>query len=215
MVNIALIDDHSLLRNGLAVLITKLGYSVMLEADNGKEFIKKLKPKNLPDLVMLDINMPVMDGYETAGWIKKNYPSLKVLVLSMYDDEMAIIKMIRLGAKGYILKDTEPDELKNAVDTIINTGFYYSDLVNDKLVNAVINNTAKKIPKKNIPAFTKNEMVFIKYACTEISYKAMAEKMELSPRTIDGYREDLFEKLQVKSRVGLILYAIKNKIVNI
>src|SRR5512143_434923 len=105
---IVLVDDHVLLRKGLADLVRNLGYQVLYEANNGKEFCDKLKAENIPDLVLLDINMPVMDGYDTALWLKKNHPDIKVLALSMYDDENAVIRMLKNGARGYILKDSEP-----------------------------------------------------------------------------------------------------------
>src|ERR1700730_1306929 len=127
--NIVLVDDHVLLRNGLANLIKSLGYGVLFEADNGMDFIRKLKPKFLPDVVLLDINMPQMDGYETAVWSKQNHPEIKVLALSMYDDESPIIRMLKNGARGYILKDTDPSELKAAIEALLTKGFYYSEMV--------------------------------------------------------------------------------------
>src|SRR5215218_8337561 len=108
MATLALVDDHTLLRSGLANLLRELGYKVLCEANNGNDFIEQLKTCPMPDVVLLDINMPVMDGYETALWLKKNHPEVKVLALSMYDDEYAIIKMLKNGAKGYILKDSDP-----------------------------------------------------------------------------------------------------------
>src|ERR1700679_2115183 len=137
MANIVLVDDHALLRNGLATLVRNLGHGVLFEADNGKDFIENLKPNSLPDIVLLDINMPEMDGYQTASWIKANQPSIKTLALSMYDDENAIIRMLKNGAKGYLLKDSEPAELQDAITAIMKKGYYYSDLVNGKLINAI------------------------------------------------------------------------------
>src|SRR6266849_339519 len=136
--NVALVDDHTLLRNGLANLVRNYSdYAVLFEADNGKEFIKELKPKYLPDIVLLDINMPEMDGYETALWLKKNHPEIKVLALSMYDNENAIIRMLKNGAKGYILKDIDPTEFRLALDALIRKGFYYSEMITGKLIHAV------------------------------------------------------------------------------
>src|SRR6187399_2578756 len=122
---IVLVDDHVLLRKGLADLVRNLGYEVLYEANNGKEFCEKLKSNNdHPQLVLLDINMPQMDGYETSLWLKRNYPDIKILALSMHDDENAVIRMLKNGARGYILKDTEPSELKMAIDAILQKGFY-------------------------------------------------------------------------------------------
>lgn len=212
MANLVLVDDHSLLRNGLATLVKSLGHNVLFEADNGKELIEMAKGKNLPELILLDINMPEMDGYETAQWLKENHPDIKVLALSMYDNENSIIRMLKCGAKGYILKDSEPAELKAAIEDVINKGYYYSDLVSGKLIHAINKIDDNGGDLKNLIHLNERETDFLKYACTEMTYKEIADKMFVSPRTIDGYRDALFEKLQIKTRVGLVLYAIKNGI---
>ena len=215
MATIFLTDDHILLRNGLASLVKNLGHDVLFEAVNGLEFTKKLNPALLPDIVLLDINMPEMDGYATAQWIKTNHPEIKVLALSMYDNENSIIRMLKCGAKGYILKDSEPAELKSAIEALMTKGYYYSDLVSGKLIHAI-----NKIEDEGNDVHTMNnlserETDFLKYACTELTYKEIADKMFVSPRTIDGYRDVLFEKLHVKTRVGLVMFAIKNGIVQV
>jgi two-component system, NarL family, invasion response regulator UvrY len=215
MAKIVLTDDHSLLRSGLASLVQSLGHTVLFEADNGKDFIAKLNAKQLPDIVLLDINMPEMDGYETAQWIKQNHPDIKVLALSMYDNETSIIRMLKSGARGYILKDSEPAELKAAIHALMEKGFYYSDLVSGKLMYAINKMEDESGDLKNLVPLNDRETDFLKYACTELTYKEIADKMFVSPRTIDGYRDALFEKLHVKTRVGLVMYAIKNGIVNI
>ncbi|HEY4149995.1 MAG TPA: response regulator transcription factor [Chitinophagaceae bacterium] len=217
--SVALVDDHTLLRNGLADLVrNQTDYDVLFEADNGKEFIKELKPAYLPDIVLLDINMPGMDGYETAQWIKDNYPGIKVLALSMYDNEQAVIRMMKYGARGYILKDIEPREFKQALDSVLKKGFYYSDLVTGKLIHIVNNmddHDDQGDDMRQLVKLTQRELQFLKLVCTEFTYREIAEKMFLSPRTIDGYRDDLFEKLGVKTRVGLVMYAIRNGIVTL
>lgn len=215
MANIVLTDDHSLLRNGLASLVQSLGHTVLFEADNGKDFIAKLDTKQLPDIVLLDINMPEMDGYETAQWIKTNQPDVKVLALSMYDNETSIIRMLKCGARGYILKDSEPAELKSAIHALMEKGFYYSDLVSGKLMHAINKMDDEGEGLKSLVPLNERETDFLKYSCTELTYKEIADKMFVSPRTIDGYRDALFEKLHVKTRVGLVMYAIRNGIVNV
>ena len=214
MANIVLVDDHVLLRKGLAALIKDSGHGVLFEADNGKDFISKLKPKYIPEIVLLDINMPDMDGYDTAKWIKNNYPEIKVLALSMYDKENSIIRMLKCGARGYILKDCEPTELLVAIRELETKGYYYSDLVSGKIINA-INKLDDGSELKDLIRLNERECTFLKYACTELSYKEIAEKMFVSPRTVDGYRDSLFEKLNLKTRTGLVMYAIKNNIVSL
>lgn len=212
---IALADDHVLLRNGLANLLRDLDYEVVFEADNGLELTEKMKHAQ-PDIVLMDINMPRMDGYETTLWLKKKHPDVKVLALSMYDDENSIIRMIRNGAKGYILKDSDPAELKSALLALVQKGFYHSELVTGKLIHTINHmDEPENSSAKNLLGLNEKEVEFLKLACTEMTYKEIAEKMFLSPRTIDGYRDALFEKLNLKSRVGLVVFAIKNGIVSV
>lgn len=216
MSTIALVDDHVLLRNGLAELVRKLGFTVILEADNGKAFTEKLRDDEQPDVALLDINMPEMDGYETARWIKKNRPEIRVLALSMYDDENAIIRMLKNGARGYILKDCEPGELKAAIEALIEKGYYYSEMVTGRLIHSINHlDEPEHSTVKEVLGLNQREIEFLKLCCTEMTYKEIADKMCLSPRTIDGYRDALFEKLNLKSRVGLVLFAIKTGIVKV
>ncbi|MBL0267371.1 MAG: response regulator transcription factor [Chitinophagaceae bacterium] len=211
MITIALADDHVLLRKGLASLVQNLGYSVLFEADHGQELVDKIQTGADPDLVLMDINMPVKDGYETTRWIRENKPLVKVLALSMYDDESAVIRMLKSGARGYILKDAEPAELKAALDAVIQKGFYYSEMVTGRLVHSVAGDDDKNGTNKLLN-LTDRETAFLKLACTELSYKEIASEMHLSPRTIDGYRDALFEKLCLKTRTGLVVYAIRHGI---
>lgn len=213
---IALADDHVLLRNGLANLLKDLDYQVVAEASNGKELLDKLQAGITPEVVLMDINMPAMDGYETTLWLKRNYPDIKVIALSMYDDEAAIIRMLRNGAKGYILKDSDPSELKAAIHAVLMKGFYHSEMVTGKLIHTINHlDEPEGSAVKDIVGLNEKELEFLKLACTEMTYKEIAEKMYLSPRTIDGYRDALFEKLDIKSRVGLVLFAIKKGIVRV
>jgi len=213
---VALADDHSLIRNGLANLINTFdGFKVIFQAGNGQEFIDSLKPKALPDVVLMDINMPKKDGYETTKWLKELYPEIKVLALSMYDNESAIIRMIKNGACGYILKDAEPADLRLALNEIVQKGYYHSELVTNQLVKIIRQGNSDDDNKLPAVKLNDKEIEFLKFACTELTYKEIAEKMFLSPRTIDGYRDALFEKLKAKTRVGLVMYAIKNGIVNV
>ena len=213
--SVALADDHVLIRNGLAGLINSFdGYKVVLQAINGQELIDKLNPRAVPDVILLDINMPKKDGYDTATWIKNNYPEVKILALSMYDNESAIIRMLKNGARGYVLKDAEPADLKRALDDVVEKGFYYSELVTGHLMST-IHKMGDDYGGRNILNLNDREIDFLKYVCTELTYKEIADKMYLSPRTIDGYRDALFEKLHIKTRVGLAIYAIRNGIVNL
>lgn len=214
-IEIALVDDHVILRNGLAGIVAKLGYTVVFECSNGKQLMEKMDKTNQPDLVLMDINMPEMDGYQTTLWLRDNYPLVKVLALSMYDDEKAIIRMIRNGARGYILKETDTRELKHAIDSVLTKGFHYSDLVTGRLIHSIAHHDETDQHGHRLLELNEKEIEFLKLACTEMTYKEIALEMHLSPRTIDGYRDALFEKLNIKSRVGLVLFAIKNGIVSV
>jgi two-component system, NarL family, invasion response regulator UvrY len=210
-ITVAIADDHSLLRNALAKLINTFeGYSIIFEADNGKDLRNKIQQKEVPDIVMLDVNMPEMDGFETTQWLHKHYPQIKVMALSMLSDERTIIKMFRLGAKGYLLKNTDPEELKQALDSLMNKNVYLSEYVSDKLVSGLHQDENEKEVVLN-----EKEREFLRWTCSELSYKDIADKMFVSPRTVDDYRQALFLKLKVHSRVGLVMYAIKNGIVEI
>ncbi|RYF91615.1 MAG: response regulator transcription factor [Chitinophagaceae bacterium] len=208
---IALVDDHVLLRNGLAILIENFdGYTVQFQADNGKDFIEQLKKHAPPDIILLDITMPEMNGFETAGWIREHEPSIKILVLSMMDNDEVVIGMLKAGAKGYILKDSKPLVFKQALDNIRDTGFYMNELVSNKMLNFVSQDSNKAKELSAIAQLSPRELTFLQYACSEMTYKDIAVEMKVSPRTVDGYRDELLKKLNLQSRVGLVLFAIKH-----
>ncbi|MBI1343954.1 MAG: response regulator [Terrimonas sp.] len=212
-IQVAIIDDHVLLRAALARLVNSFeDYFVMMEADNGKMLKEEILKHQIPDIVLLDVNMPEMDGYETTAWLHKHYPQIRILALSMLSDEKTIIKMFRLGAKGYLLKNTNPEELQKALDSIVNKSVYLSEYVSGKLVSGLHNDAGSV---EAMVVLNEKEREFLRWTCTELSYKEIAGKMFLSPRTIDDYRQSLFSKLKVHSRVGLVMYAIKNGIVEV
>ncbi|MBK9257140.1 MAG: response regulator transcription factor [Saprospiraceae bacterium] len=204
-----IIDDHALFSKSLEMLInTYEEYTVGFCGQNGRDLVFRLQDVNFadPDIILLDLNMPVMNGIETMDWISKNRPSVPVLVLSMQDDEKLILEMVRKGVKGYLLKDITPIQLKKALDDTLQYGFYHTEKVTKALVGALQND------RHHVADIKEKEMLFLRLACTEKTYKEIADEMHLSPKTIDGYREALFEKLEVKSRVGLVLYAIRHNI---
>jgi DNA-binding NarL/FixJ family response regulator len=209
--DVALIDDHALLRNGLAGIVNSFdGYTVSMEADNGKHFIEQLKSASPPDIVLLDINMPEMNGIETAIWMKKNLPEAKILVLSVMDTDSVIISMLKHGARGYILKNSKPEIFRQALNSIRDSGFYMNELVSNKMLNYVTKGQEEDGKDASlIKSLNENEITFLQLSCTEMTYKEIAEKMRVSPRTVDGYRDHLLKKLNVQSRVGLVVFAIK------
>jgi DNA-binding NarL/FixJ family response regulator len=215
MATIALVDDHVLLRKGLANLVQNIGHTISFEADNGEDCIEKLEQTKDPDVILMDINMPKKDGFETTLWLKQNRPAIKVLALSMLDNENAIIRMLKNGAKGYVLKECEPSELKAAIDAVITKGFHYSDMVSGRLLHSISKSSDEEETTRTFLNLNEREIQFLKLASTEMTYKEVATRMNLSPRTIDGYRDALFEKLGVRTRVGLVMYAIRQGIVRV
>lgn len=212
-IKIALADDHVLLRDALAGLINSFdGFEVVLQAGNGKELTEKILSGNEPNIILLDLNMPVMDGYETLLWLKEHRADVTTLMLTMYDSEAAIIRLLHAGVKGFLKKDATPSELLQALRTAATTGYYYSSVTSAKLAGLFRNN--RKDPMQHI-LLTGAETAFLKLSCTEMTYKEIAGELKLSPRMVEKLREELFSKLEIRSRVGLALYAIRNGIVTI
>jgi DNA-binding NarL/FixJ family response regulator len=208
-IQIALVDDHRLFRSGIASLINKSPqYRILFEAGDGEELSHKLTPKVKPDIVLLDINMPKKDGIATALWLRTTYPDVKIIVLSMFEDAGKVLEMVKIGVKGYLLKDAEPYEFEQALQKVSQGEVYYPEFVTRYLIQN-FNKQADQV-KLNT-----REIEFLKLAGTELTYKEIADQMCISARTVDGYRDQLFEKLQIKSRVGLVLYAIKNKLIDL
>ncbi|HMF70989.1 MAG TPA: response regulator transcription factor [Flavitalea sp.] len=213
---LALVDDHRLFRKGLMSLIDVIDdeYEVLFEADNGLDLQTKIDANNPPDIFLMDVNMPSMDGFATVSWLRENFPLAKVLVVSMIENEEIIVKMLKLGVKGYLCKDVEPQTLGEALRAIKNKGFYYTDYITGKLVHSLQFPDTNDSSQSTVQ-ISEKERTFLNLACSEMTYNEIASKMFLSPKTIDGYRNSLFEKLEVKSRVGLVLFAIKNGYVDL
>lgn len=212
-IRVAVVDDHTLLRNALCKLIDSFDrFAAFFEAENGEELKEKIKKKMVPDIILLDVNMPGMNGFETAEWLYKNYPQIKVLALSMFSDENTIIRMLKMGAKGYIMKTAEPEELKLALESVMEKNFYLSESITGKIIGGL----NKNVDISDDTTFlTEKEKEFLRWICSDLSYKEIGEKMFVSARRIEDHRNVLFEKLKLKSRVGLVMYAIKNGIVEV
>jgi DNA-binding NarL/FixJ family response regulator len=214
LIKVAMVDDHILLRNALASLINNSdNCSVVIECSNGKELISKLKNSTPLDLVILDLNMPEMDGHQTALYLQKNHPELKVIMLTMYDSELALIRLLKAGVKGFMKKDIHPTELMHAIQSVHEQGYYYSAQTSSKLAGLFRDEESSHAIDKIL--LSDQEIEFLKFVCSELTYKEVAVQLKMNPRAIDGMRDNLFTKLDVKSRVGLAIYAIKHGIVSI
>lgn len=208
---IAIVDDHTLMSKALENMIAENPqYKVVMNHPNGEDFIEALeKTVDLPAVVLMDINMPFKNGIETTEWLSRHYPDIKVIALTMEDDEKVLIKMLKAGAKGYLLKDMQPSILFQAIDTVFEKGSFYTDFVAQKLLKV---KTEDLKNQSLLSELKEREIEFIKLACSELTYKEIADKMCLSPKTIDGYRDSVFIKLDIKNRVGLVLFAMKHNL---
>jgi DNA-binding NarL/FixJ family response regulator len=206
---IGIVDDHQLFLKSLGLMLESFNeYKVVVMALNGKDLQEKIIIDNLPEIILIDVNMPVMDGIATATWLNQKYPSIKLVALSMNDTDKAIIGMIKAGCCAYLLKDTHPNELEKALHEILTKGFYNADVSN-------INYRRLLQADKDHLHITEKEKIFLQHTCSDMTYKQIAALMGLSERTIDGYRENLFQKFKVQSRVGLVLEAIRKDLVKL
>lgn len=213
VIQIALADDHVLLRNALGSLIDSFdNCRVILQAGTGKELTAAIQSGVNPDLVLLDLNMPDMNGFETAAWLQQHRPGILVLMLTMYDSELSLIRLLQTGVKGFLKKDIHPAELKFAIRSVIETGYYYSSHTTGKLVNLFRqHNDSNSLLQRTL--LSSQELEFLQLACSDMTYKEIARQMGLNPRSVDSLRDQLFVKLDVKSRVGLAMVAIRHGVV--
>jgi len=211
-ITLGITDDHQLFLKSLSLLIGSLeDFTIVVEAMNGKDLIEKLGTKKIePDIILLDVNMPVMDGRQTAEYLSEKFPAIKLVALSMKDDDDTIISMIRAGCCAYLLKDIHPEELNKALHEIYKKGYYNSDAANINYRRLL-----QHQEKQNELQLTDKEKQFLQLACSDATYKQIAAVMHVSERTVDGYRENLFKKLNVQSRTGMALEAIRRNLVSI
>ncbi len=211
-ISVGIVDDHQLFLKSLSLMLEEFNnYTVTVEALNGKDLQQKFKLiKHKPDIILLDVNMPVMDGFETAKWLNKNYPEIKLVALSMNDNDKAIIAMIKAGCCAYLLKDIHPVELEKALNEINIKGFYNADAGNINYRRFLMQED------KNDPLhFNEKELQFLQLCCSEKSYKQIADLMLVSERTVNGYRESVFFKLGVHSRMGAVLEGLRRELVKL
>ena len=208
--SVVVVDDHILLSQAIESMVNTFPkFKVLYTCKNGQELSAKFlgSPKNIPDIVLVDVNMPIMNGIETTAWIVNTYPQVHVMALSVENTDTTILKMLQVGAVGYLLKDTQKIVLEKALLELMENGFYHTKEVTNLLLDSISGKN-----NRTTVQFKEKEVTFMKLACSELTYKEIADKMFLSPKTIDGYRDTLFTKLNIRNRVGLVMYAIKNKI---
>lgn len=217
-IKIGIVDDHNLFRKGLIKLINAINdsrYFIVLEAESGKDLMAKIDRKALPDIIIMDIEMPDMGGFDAVRWLQEHHPDINILVISMVETEEAIVRMIKLGVKGYLSKDIETSDLAAALRSISNKKFHYTDFITGKLIHSIIRADENDLGDKLFFSLSEREREFIRHACSEMTYDEIASHMHVSPRTVDNYRESVFKKTKVKTRVSLALFAVKHKLVTI
>ncbi len=212
MLNVILVDDHPIFRKGLAAILETYSDNIKVVGSfgHGQELLDNLI--ELPDVIIMDIQMPVMDAFATMDELKKRGCNVPVLILSMVQEEKEIVKMMTKGIRGFLPKDSDPELFISAIEEIQKGGFYIADSISGNLNTAFAHNEkigAGTNGYKGLIPLTEKEIEFIRLACSELTYKEIAEKLCLSVKTIDGYRASIFEKLDVKSRPGLVLFAVK------
>ena len=213
-IKIAVVDDHNLFRKGMISILQQISdFEVVVEAVNGLEFLSKLAHTPV-DVVLLDLQMPELDGTKTTEIIREKFPDTKVIILSMHDEDKFILHLMEIGANGYLLKDTDPDEVEKAIRKVYETDMYYSDFVSKIMHRKMPRNNQQEKKIYNYKTdVSDREIEVLKYICEGATTAEIADKLSLSPRTVEGHRLRMIEKLSVKNTAGLVAFAIKNQLV--
>ena len=208
-ITIGLADDHNLFREGIKSLLHKMeGIALLLEATNGQDLLEKLE-HHVPDVLLLDLEMDIMDGIEATSKIKESFPEIKIIILTMHKEERMISYLMELGVHGYLLKDTTQEELEKAIHSVYEKGFYFNHFVSTVLVNE-LRNKRKVKPKLSSEVFISNrEQEVLELIAKEYTTPEIAEKLFISTRTVEGHRKNLISKFGVKNTAGLLMKAIR------
>lgn len=212
-IKIAIADDYKIYRDGIKVgLAADKNLQVVLEADNGEDLLNGLE-KAQPDVIIMDLKMPVMDGMEATKEVRKRFDAMKVLVVTMYDDDKFIIHLMEMGANGYLLKNAESEEIRKSIYAVHENGYYFNDLVNKALLKKLVLKRNFKPSFNQDIEFTERELEVLKLICEEKTAAEIGKEIFLSPRSVEGIRQKLIEKVGVKNTAGLVMFALKNGIV--
>jgi DNA-binding NarL/FixJ family response regulator len=213
-IKILIVDDHNIFRQGLRFVLTQIaGYEVIGEASNGKEFLEKLKETE-PDIVLIDISMPELDGIQASTIALKDHPKLKIICLSSHGDEIYYYKMIKAGVMGFLQKKAGKDELEEAIDKVIHGMYYFPEKILRNIIFKV-GNTGEESLKKHEIELTKREKEILLLICQGYSNNEIGETLFISPKTVDNHRTNLLSKTGTRNAANLVMYAIKNKLIEI
>jgi DNA-binding NarL/FixJ family response regulator len=214
IVKVSIADDHKIFRKGVILSLRQYtNIKFVQEAENGQELIDGLAESN-PDIVLMDLKMPVKDGIETTKYINKHFPSIRIIILTMYEDERFVGHLMDSGANGYLLKSTEPAEIKKAISDVMKTGFYLNNFVNKILIKK---NYSKQKFNPNLNSeivISEREKEVLTLVCMEYTAQEIAQKMEISARTVEAIKDRLMERFGVKNSVGLVFYSMKNSLID-
>ncbi|MDQ6845162.1 MAG: response regulator transcription factor [Bacteroidota bacterium] len=214
IIKVAIADDHKIFRKGVILSLRAFGnIRFVLEAENGEELIAGVAEAQ-PDVVLMDLKMPVKDGIETTKYLNKHFPKIRILILTMYEDERFVGHLMDSGANGYLLKSTEPEEISQGIMDVMRTGYYLNNFVN----RVLIKKTYKR--QKFNPSLTSEiiisdrEKEVLTLVCMEFTAQEIAKKMDISPRTVEAIKDRLMERFGVKNSVGLVFFAMKNSLID-
>jgi DNA-binding NarL/FixJ family response regulator len=213
-ISVAIADDHKIFRKG--VILSMRSYTnikFVMEAENGEDLINKI-PESNPDVILCDLKMPIKDGIDSTKYITKNFPNIRVIILTMYEDERFVGHLMDCGAAGYLLKSTEPSEIRKAIMDVMRTGFYLNPFVNKVLIKK---NYSKQKFSPNLTTeivLSEREKEVLTLVCMEFTASEIAAKMEISSRTVEAIKDRLMERFGVKNSVGLVFYAMKNSLID-
>lgn len=214
VIKVAIADDHKIFRKGVILSLRPYNnIKFVQEAENGQELIDGLAASE-PDVILMDLRMPLKDGIETTRLVAKKYPHIHILALTMYEDERFVSHMMEIGANGYLLKSADPTEIKKAIVEVATKGYYLNNFVNRILLKKSHSQT-KVIPNLNIEVtLTDRERDVLKYICMEFTAHEIAQKLEVSPRTVEAIKDRLMERFGAKNTAGLVFFAVKNNLID-
>jgi len=211
-IKVAIADDHKIFRDGIKMALKDRDYlKILWEAEDGKDLMHKLKLKQ-PDVLLMDIRMPEIDGVNAISLLRKEYEDIKIIVLTMYDDQEMITKMMEMGANAYLTKTTDPDEIYQAIITCMNDDFYFNDLVNKAVLLKLQHKKAVKQFYPNPVKFSEKEIRILKAISEDKTTEEISKEVFLSPRTIETIRQNMKQKVGAKTIAGLVMYAMRNKL---
>jgi DNA-binding NarL/FixJ family response regulator len=213
-IKVAIADDHQIFRKG--VILSMRSYTnikFVMEADNGEDLIQKI-PETEPDVILCDLKMPIKDGIDATKHITKAFPKIRVIILTMYEDERFVGHLMDCGAAGYLLKSTEPAEIKKAITDVMENGFYLNSFVNKVLIKKNYGRQKTTLSLGNEIVVSDKEKEVLQLVCMEFTATEIANKMNISARTVEAIKDRLMERFGVKNSVGLVFYAMKNQLID-